>query len=144
MAKRNADRPIWAEVPSDPAERVWCVGVDSGAIVTRRNGKVVVVGNCLGRIHRFGQQADEVEVEMYLHCLELWQAFDQACKDAAYIEQTKREKQLLLLADISVTDAATVAARGRKALADPLWCEDLPLAGLSASKSPAISAGNAP
>ena len=144
MAKRNADRPVWAEVPSDPTERVWCVGVDSGAIVTRRNGKVVVVGNCLGRIHRFGQQADEVEVEMYLHCLELWQAFDQACKDAAYIEQTKREKQLLLLADISVTDAATVAARGRKALADPLWCEDLPLAGLSASKSPAISAGNAP
>ena len=29
-------------------ERVWCVSVDSGMIITRRNGKVAVLGNCTG------------------------------------------------------------------------------------------------
>jgi len=29
-------------------ERVWCVTVSSGAIITRRNGKVAVLGNCTG------------------------------------------------------------------------------------------------
>ena len=33
------------------AERVWCVTVDAGNIVTRRNGKVAILGNC-GRIMR--------------------------------------------------------------------------------------------
>ena len=36
------DESPWKE------ERVWCASVPSGAIVTRRNGKVAVVGNCTG------------------------------------------------------------------------------------------------
>lgn len=31
-----------------PGERVWCVTTEAGNIVTRRNGKVVVLGNCEG------------------------------------------------------------------------------------------------
>lgn len=42
-------RPIWGILPSNPNEIVWCVTVDTGAIVTRRNGKVAIVGNCVGR-----------------------------------------------------------------------------------------------
>lgn len=42
-------RPVWERLPSNPDELVWCVTVDTGAIVTRRNGKVAIVGNCLGR-----------------------------------------------------------------------------------------------
>ena len=42
-------RPTWGIVPGDPRERVWCVTVDTGAIVTRRRGKVAIVGNCIGR-----------------------------------------------------------------------------------------------
>lgn len=32
-----------------PGERVWCVENEYGTIVTRRNGKVAIVGNCAGR-----------------------------------------------------------------------------------------------
>jgi len=38
-------RPTWGIVDSTPDERVWCVTVSTGAIITRRNGKVAVVGN---------------------------------------------------------------------------------------------------
>ena len=45
----NDGRQTWDKLPSSPTERVWCVTVDTGAIITRRNGKVAVVGNCAGR-----------------------------------------------------------------------------------------------
>lgn len=44
-------RPTWGQLPSGAGERVWCATVSTGAIVTRRNGKVAVVGNC-GRVTR--------------------------------------------------------------------------------------------
>lgn len=31
----------------DKAERTWCVSVPTGKIITRRNGRVVIMGNCL-------------------------------------------------------------------------------------------------
>lgn len=40
------DRETFGPVEFEPGERVWCVEVDTGVIVTRRNGKVAVVGNC--------------------------------------------------------------------------------------------------
>jgi superfamily II DNA or RNA helicase len=47
----NGSRPelTMREVPRSPDERVWCVETSTGTIITRRNGKVAVVGNCLGR-----------------------------------------------------------------------------------------------
>jgi hypothetical protein len=39
-------------------ERVWCVENDLGTLVTRRRGKVAVVGNCIGRMIRIGSQHD--------------------------------------------------------------------------------------
>jgi hypothetical protein len=38
-----------------PGERVWCLTNELGTLVTRRNGKVAIVGNCIGRIDRDGQ-----------------------------------------------------------------------------------------
>ncbi len=38
-------------------ERVWCVENDLGTIVVRRNGKTAIVGNCIGRLWREGQQS---------------------------------------------------------------------------------------
>jgi len=46
------DRESLAEVPTRLGERVWCIEVDTGAILTRRGGKVAVVGNCAGRALR--------------------------------------------------------------------------------------------
>lgn len=47
----NGTRPelTMREVPATPGERVWCVETSTGTIITRRNGKAAVVGNCIGR-----------------------------------------------------------------------------------------------
>jgi hypothetical protein len=42
------------EVPFNPNEWVWCVKTSLGTIVTRRNGKVAIVGNC-GRGFRLSE-----------------------------------------------------------------------------------------
>ena len=47
-----------------PRERVWCLTNELGTLVTRRHGKVAVVGNCEGRVHRDGQE--EPVVAYYL------------------------------------------------------------------------------
>ena len=46
----------FAAVPHVAGERVWCLSNELGTLVTRRRGKVVIVGNCEGRIQRDGQK----------------------------------------------------------------------------------------
>ena len=41
-----------------PGEMVWCVSVPSGALLTRRNGKGSIMGNCIGRSTRPMDPAD--------------------------------------------------------------------------------------
>lgn len=41
--------------PRGDRERVWCLTNEIGTLVTRRNGRVAIVGNCLGRVYRDGQ-----------------------------------------------------------------------------------------
>jgi hypothetical protein len=53
----------------------------------------------LGRTHRPGQNADEVEVYVYQHCEAFRQAVKQARVDARYIEQTSGNAQKLSIAD---------------------------------------------
>ena len=38
---------IEATPPAPPAEKVWCVSTQSGNIITRRNGCITIMGNCL-------------------------------------------------------------------------------------------------
>jgi superfamily II DNA or RNA helicase len=45
--KGRAPRPAINETPSTP-EKVWCVESEHGTIITRRRGKVTVMGNCQG------------------------------------------------------------------------------------------------
>lgn len=40
------DRPTLKPDASTPGERVWCIETDKGTIITRRNGKVAILGNC--------------------------------------------------------------------------------------------------
>lgn len=44
--KTGDNRCKLVEVPSASEEAVWCIETSTGTIVTRRNGKVVVMGNC--------------------------------------------------------------------------------------------------
>lgn len=73
----------------------------------------------LGRSHRQGQTADEVDFDLYLHCRELWGAFAKARGDARYIEDSMGQKQKLNLATISVLTADQVA--GKLSSTDPMW-----------------------
>lgn len=40
------DREHLSVSESAPGERVWCVETDAGTLITRRNGKVAILGNC--------------------------------------------------------------------------------------------------
>ena len=55
----------------------------------------------LGRLHRIGQVADEVDTYVYRHTQELADAVDSAVEAARYIEGTMGTKQKLLLASPS-------------------------------------------
>lgn len=52
----------------------------------------------LGRTHRDGQEADEVTVDLLVSCIEHYQQFQKALKDADYIQTTLGSPQKLLLA----------------------------------------------
>ena len=39
-------RSQFKPVPFDPSEEVWCLKTEYGTLVTRRNGKVAILGNC--------------------------------------------------------------------------------------------------
>ena len=73
----------------------------------------------LGRTHRSGQESDEVTAELYLHSIEMWEAFDQARRDASYAEETWKQIQRLSYATIAVTPASEVLVRAMSK--DPLW-----------------------
>lgn len=51
-----------------------------------------------GRTHRPGQQADEVNYEVFMHTPELEEAMQRAVADALYVQQTQGQRQKLLVA----------------------------------------------
>ncbi|NJN63637.1 MAG: SWF/SNF helicase family protein [Acidobacteria bacterium] len=57
---------------------------------------------CLGRTHREGQQADEVNVTLLVSLREQAEAFERARSDAAAITHTTGQEQKLTYADIDV------------------------------------------
>jgi len=60
----------------------------------------------LGRLHRIGQDADEVETWVYRHTAELRDGIDKAIEQARFLRSTLRGEQKLLLATIEWDDAA--------------------------------------
>ena len=56
----------------------------------------------IGRTHRDGQQAALVTFEMFASCIEHYQAFERACGDAMYTQDSTPMVQKLLYADIDV------------------------------------------
>lgn len=52
----------------------------------------------VGRLHRPGQEADEVIVDVYLHTDESKGCLETALKEARYVEQTQGQRQKLLMA----------------------------------------------
>jgi hypothetical protein len=56
----------------------------------------------LGRTHRDGQEADEVEATFLVTCPEHLESFAQARRDARYVEQTQGQPQKILYADVAL------------------------------------------
>lgn len=78
----------------------------------------------MGRMHREGQMADEVSVEVMFHCVEQWNAFQQALRDARYAQETQGMRQKLLYADTVLETTQEIAIERAKAL-DPFWTKEL-------------------
>lgn len=70
----------------------------------------------LGRLHRDGQEADEVTFELLIGCFEQLSGFDQAKEDARYIHEVLGSPQKLLCADLVFPDWGDIHARP-----GPLW-----------------------
>lgn len=73
----------------------------------------------LGRCHREGQEADEVEYTIVFACREQWEGFQQAIADARYVEETTGQPQKLLYADKDIPGADEVAGLGISG--NPMW-----------------------
>ena len=78
----------------------------------------------LGRCHRQGVVADEVEVEVILACVEMWLAFERARRAANYIEQTTGQKQRLNYVPIFVRPESEVVKLAAPEADEPLWRKD--------------------
>lgn len=73
----------------------------------------------LARLHRPGQSASDVFVDVMLGCRESWWSFFNARKDARYIERTLGQRQRLNQATITVSSEEEVIVRFDRG--DPLW-----------------------
>jgi hypothetical protein len=78
----------------------------------------------MGRMHREGQTADEVTIEVMFHCVEQWNAFQQALRDARYAQETQGMRQKLLYAD-SILETTQDLVVERAASRDPLWTKEI-------------------
>lgn len=70
----------------------------SSQLITTPPSNGAIWEQMLARTHRPGQQADEVEVYVYRHTVELREALEKAKKDAQYIEETTGQVQKLCYA----------------------------------------------
>lgn len=73
----------------------------------------------IGRVHRPGQKEDDCFIDVVLGSRETWWTFEQARRDARYIEETTNQPQRLNRATINVTDEKTVLDRCDRG--DPLF-----------------------
>lgn len=67
----------------------------------------------ISRTHRDGQEADEVVVEVLVSCLEHVEAFDQARRDADYIQASTGSPQKLMLAGVDFSRQELLGAGPR-------------------------------
>ena len=56
------DRPSWVTSNPEPGDHCWCIETPTGTIVTRRRGKVAIMGNCqmIGRGTRIHPDKDKL------------------------------------------------------------------------------------
>lgn len=109
--------PLVASVQSNAEGRnlqAW-----SKALITSSPANGKQYEQLLGRLHRDGQEADEVEFDLLVNCVEHAGAFWQAMSDCRYVQDATGSPQKLLLAGVNVLTPDDVAARP-----GPRWQKD--------------------
>lgn len=86
-------------------------------LVVRRSGQKWE--QSLGRFHRSGQPADEVVIDVPLHTIERWEAFEGARGRAAYQQETTGLRQKLCYGTVDVRDPSEISVL--KQSKSPLW-----------------------
>jgi hypothetical protein len=114
----SATGPVIASIASNSEGRNLQVTWSRNLVVSAPpNGRVFE--QLIGRTHREGQLADEVEFLIMFACIEQWEGFKQAERDALYVEQTTGAPQKLLYADKDILSESDVTALVRSG--NPLW-----------------------
>ena len=80
------------------------------------NGRILE--QMLGRLHRQGQDSDEVSFEFAFACREQWEGFAQSVRDCEYVAQTTGQPQKVLYADKDLPSLEWVASQMQS---NPLW-----------------------
>jgi hypothetical protein len=93
-------RPTLRAVETMPGETVWCVQNELGTLVTRRNGKVSILGNCIGRALRLAPGKEDALILDYapLEARNLVMMGDVLGVDArkdAYIKDSEEEGEVI-------------------------------------------------
>jgi hypothetical protein len=86
----------------------------SKALVTHTSSNGARWEQLLGRLHRQGQQADEVDYYIYQHTAECREAFDAAVTNAAYIGKQFAQEQRLTYATKDTSIVVTSNSAGTK------------------------------
>jgi hypothetical protein len=103
------DEPLIASINSNDEGRnlqPWSTALITSAPANGKQWEQVI-----SRIHRDGQEADEVEFDILVNCAEHVGAFWQAMSDCRYVEDNIGSPQKLLLAGVSVPTPDDIAAR---------------------------------
>lgn len=69
-------------------------------LITSPPANGVTTEQLYGRMHRPGQKADHVEINMYLHVEAFEKALDKAFADAEYMQATQGQQQKLLMSEL--------------------------------------------
>jgi hypothetical protein len=85
-------RPGFVRSATGPNEHVWCVENELGTLITRRNGKVVILGNCLGRMIRIGSPYQNV---LAIHLIARRPGHKSETIDHKVIQKLRRKKGLI-------------------------------------------------
>jgi hypothetical protein len=83
----------------------------STALITSCPANGLQMEQLLSRLHREGQEADEVQFDLITLCAEHVGAFWQAMSDSRYVQDAMGAPQKILLAGTNVPTAADIAAR---------------------------------
>lgn len=100
LAAERGDRSVVASLRSHGSGRDGLQRLFSTCLVANPPGSGDAWEQLVGRLHREGQEADEVAVHVYRHTEELRAAVDRAIEEAKYVREVTGSPQKLLLADV--------------------------------------------